>query len=106
MGVLNMSVRAAGGVATRIKRPTMVSCTPNNGDAAGGTAIAIAGTNFKPGTTFTLGGVACTSVVITGKTTATAVTGAHAAGAVAGLATIHDGNEQTSPSAAAIYTYT
>lgn len=61
-------------------RPTAVS--PNAGRNAGGTAITITGNYFRynqdgSAPTVTLGGVACTSVVVVNYTTITAVTGAY-----------------------------
>ncbi|HLK33201.1 MAG TPA: IPT/TIG domain-containing protein, partial [Terriglobales bacterium] len=62
--------------------PTLTGVTPNSGDPAGGTAITLAGTNFLSGASVTLGGTAATSVVVVSSTQITAVTPAHAAGAV------------------------
>jgi hypothetical protein len=106
MSRLNLTMRNTTGRSSKIKPPTMVSIDPVDGPAAGGTAITITGTQFQPGMTFTLGGVAVTAVVVTSKTTATAVTGAHAAGAVAGIPTKHDGRALVGATAAGIFTYT
>jgi DNA-binding protein YbaB len=62
--------------------PGVSSVSPNNGPAAGGTGVAITGTNFVSGATVTFGGTAATGVVVTNSTTITATTPAHAAGAV------------------------
>jgi CTP:molybdopterin cytidylyltransferase MocA len=62
--------------------PTVASVTPNNGLAAGGTNVTIAGTGFVNGATVTFGGTAATNVVVVNGTTITATTPAHAAGAV------------------------
>lgn len=105
MGVLNMSVRNAGGIGTRIKAPTAVSVAAADGPAAGGTAVVVTGTNFKPGATLTFGGVAATGISVTGKTTIACTTPAHAAGAVNVIVTNHDGNEQ-SGTGVGIFTYT
>ncbi|MBI2664249.1 IPT/TIG domain-containing protein [Candidatus Woesearchaeota archaeon] len=40
-----------------ISRPTITSINPNTGNVNGGTAVAITGTNFKPGVTVKIGGV-------------------------------------------------
>ena len=63
---------------------TATLTAPATGAAAGSTAVTITGTNFSTDgtTTVTIGGVAATSVVVVNSTTITAVTGAHAAGAV------------------------
>ncbi|MER6830797.1 IPT/TIG domain-containing protein [Streptosporangium sp. NPDC000563] len=60
---------------------TIGTITPATGDAAGGTAIVIAGTNFSPGSTVTVGGTAATSIVVVSPTKITAVTPAKTAGA-------------------------
>ncbi len=65
-----------------VVNPTIGSVAPQSGTTGGGTAIAITGTGFLPGATVTLGGVAATSVVVVNSTRITAVTGAHATGAV------------------------
>jgi len=46
--------------------PTISSMTPTMGPAAGGTAITINGTNFKPTATVKIGGVAATGVSVNG----------------------------------------
>ncbi|HMU39321.1 MAG TPA: FG-GAP-like repeat-containing protein [Pseudomonadota bacterium] len=46
--------------------PTISSITPTMGPAAGGTAITINGTNFKPTATVKIGGVAATGVSVNG----------------------------------------
>jgi hypothetical protein len=67
--------------------PTVISVSPAGGSTAGGTAIAITGTNFQNGATVTVGGAAATSVVFVNGTRLTAVTPAHAAGNVAVVVT-------------------
>lgn len=106
----NMAVAGLVGVA-KIKAPTVTSVVPNNGPAAGGTAVVIHGTNFKKSANpaFAIGGVACTGVVVTSATTANAITGAH--GAAGPLDTVltnaagGDGHGLTA-TGAATYTYT
>jgi large repetitive protein len=76
--------------------PTVAAIAPAGGAAAGGTPVTITGTHFNRGREFvpggdvaeradvasvTVGGVACTAVVVVSDTEITAVTGAHAAGA-------------------------
>jgi Metallo-peptidase family M12/IPT/TIG domain len=65
-----------------VVNPTIGSVAPQSGSTGGGTAIAITGTGFLAGATVTLGGVPATSVVVVDSTRITAVTGAHATGAV------------------------
>jgi hypothetical protein len=62
--------------------PTYTSMSPVNGTSLGGTAITITGTGFTGATLVTLGGTACTSLVVVSDTSITAVTPAHAAGIV------------------------
>lgn len=82
---------------------SIVSVTPNTGTASGGTAITIFGAGFKNATGATLGGVAVTSFVVVSDTKITAVTGAHAAGAVTAAVQI---TGSTDASLASAYTYT
>ena len=106
MGKLNMSVRNASGLSTRIPAPTVASILPISGAAAGGTPVVITGTHFKPGATATIGGVAITAPVVTSRTTLAGVTGAHVA--AAGLdvvVTNHDGGPQ-SGTGAGLFEYT
>jgi uncharacterized repeat protein (TIGR01451 family) len=62
--------------------PTVNAIDPAQGPIAGGTAVTITGTNFVDGCAVTIGGVSATSVSFSSATTLTAVTPAHAAGAV------------------------
>jgi hypothetical protein len=62
--------------------PTVTALAPASGRTAGGTAVTITGTGFVNGATVTIGGSAATSVVVASATSITAVTPAHAAGAV------------------------
>src|ERR1022692_4832257 len=69
--------------------PTVSSVSPNNGPAAGGTAVTITGTNFAAGATVTFGGTAATNVVVVSGTQITATTPAHAAGTVTVTVTVN-----------------
>jgi acid phosphatase len=62
--------------------PFVSSVTPNTGTTAGGTSITITGSGFTTGATVIMGGVPATNVNVSGGTTITALTPAHAAGAV------------------------
>lgn len=62
--------------------PHPSAISPNTGYTAGGDAITITGQNLQGVTSGTLGGVALTSLVVVNSQQITAVTGAHAAGAV------------------------
>ncbi len=61
--------------------PQVFSITPARGPAAGGTSVRIGGSNFSPGATVTIGGVAATDVVVESAASITARTAAHAPGA-------------------------
>jgi hypothetical protein len=74
---------------TYVVVPTVSSVSPNNGPAAGGTAVTITGTNFAAGATVTLGGTAATNVVVVSSTSITGTTPAHAAGAVTVTVTVN-----------------
>ncbi|HKK92073.1 MAG TPA: IPT/TIG domain-containing protein, partial [Longimicrobiales bacterium] len=71
----------AGGF-TFVPPPTVTSVSPNNGPAAGGTAVTITGAGFVDGATVTIGGVAATDVTFVSSTSLTATTEARAAGTV------------------------
>ena len=63
-------------------KPTVTAVTPNRGPAGGGTAITIAGSNFKPGATVTFGGAAADSVTVVSSSQITCTTPAHYPAAV------------------------
>jgi len=60
--------------------PTLTSISPNVGGTSGGAAVTLTGTNFTGATGVTIGGVACTSVVVVSATSITCVTPAGSAG--------------------------
>ena len=62
--------------------PTVTGVSPSSGPTAGGTAVAISGSNFVAGATVTFGSTAATNVVVVSGTQITATTPAGAAGAV------------------------
>lgn len=61
--------------------PTVSAVSPDDGPAAGGTAITITGQGFSPDATVTVGGTAATAVTVRNGTTITATTPAGTAGA-------------------------
>ncbi len=63
-----------GTVGTLTLPPIVTGISPATGSQLGGTGVTIYGANFTAGTTFTLGGVALTSVVLVDVNTITAVT--------------------------------
>lgn len=76
--------------------------SPASGTASGGTAVTVTGHDFTGATAVTLGGNACTSIVVVDDTHITCVTPAHASGVVAVTVTTPVG---VSASRAASYTY-
>ncbi|MFJ1270229.1 IPT/TIG domain-containing protein, partial [Legionella lytica] len=76
------SASLMGGFTYTAVAPTLSSVLPSSGSIAGGTAITLTGTGFIPGMSVTLGGTAATNVTVVNSTTLTAVTPAHASGAV------------------------
>ncbi len=62
--------------------PTVTTVGPTSGATTGGTLTTLKGTEFAQGATVLFGGVAATSVMVSGTTSLTAVTPAHAAGSV------------------------
>jgi Caspase domain/IPT/TIG domain/Tetratricopeptide repeat len=62
--------------------PTIVSIAPTSGSSAGGTSVTITGTNFSAATGVTFAGVPAERFTVDNATSITAVTAAHAAGAV------------------------
>ncbi len=79
--------------------PTVTNVNPGAGPITGGTAITITGTNFVGTPTVTVGGSACTSVVLVSPTTITCVTPAHAAGQVEVIVTTTNGSNVTTGTA-------
>ena len=75
--------------------PTVTAITPNSGSTNGGTTVTITGTGFLSGATVKLGGTSATSVALVNSTSITAITPAHAAGAVSVLVTNTDAQSGT-----------
>jgi acid phosphatase len=76
--------------------PLISSVSPTSGPASGGTTVTISGTGFAVGATVSFGGTAATNVNVVGSTTITAVTPAHASGAVNVVVTNPGGQNATS----------
>jgi hypothetical protein len=72
--------------------PTLTSISPNVGGISGGAAVTLTGTNFTGATGVTIGGVACTSVVVVSATSITCVTPAGSAGDASVVVTTPDGS--------------
>ena len=68
------------GPAPPLGPPLLLSMTPSNGCASGGTAITLTGTNFQNTSTITINGVNATNVVVVNTNTITAITVANSPG--------------------------
>jgi len=84
---------------TYLASPSIASIEPASGSINGGTPITVTGSNFRAGAQVQLDGVVATTIVVVNDTTITAVTGAHAAGAVDVQVTNLDGQSMTLSSA-------
>lgn len=73
--------------------PTLSSVEPNVGDVGGGSHITLSGSNFTGTTGVTIGGTACTSVVVVNGSTVTCVTPAKAAGTYDVILTTPEGSD-------------
>ncbi len=98
-----ISLESNGTVTITYPTATVTAVTPATGPAAGSTAVVITGTKFRLGSTVSIGGVACTSVVVVDQTTINCITGVHASGLVSAVVT--DPSAVTATMASA-YTYT
>jgi len=87
---------------TYIGPPNVTGISPGSGTVNGGTSVTITGTDFQPGATVTVGGVAATSVTFVNSTSLTATTGAHVADVVDVIVTNPDIQTNTLTGA---YTY-
>jgi hypothetical protein len=83
--------------------PTVTSVSPNMGDAKGGTAVTITGTNFAPGATVTFGVATASKIVVVNSTTITAVTPPHIAGS-ANVIVTNSAGDRGSLAGAFVYT--
>jgi len=75
--------------------PTISGIAPTSGGIAGGAVVTITGTGFLTNPSVKFGGVAATNVSLTGSTSITATTPAHAAGKVDVLVTNTDTQSAT-----------
>jgi len=80
--VLFCLVGCGGGGSDPQHSPTIVSITPSQGPASGGTTVEINGTDFADGLTVTFGGVSATGIEVVDANNLRCVTAAHAAGLV------------------------
>ncbi|HEY3052424.1 MAG TPA: IPT/TIG domain-containing protein, partial [Thermoanaerobaculia bacterium] len=75
--------------------PAIASFTPTSGTTAGGTVVAITGSNFQNGAAVKFGDTAAVSVTVNSSSSINAMTPAHAAGDVAITVTNPDGQSAT-----------
>jgi hypothetical protein len=79
-------------------RPTISRLYPRSGEAAGGTAVTILGTNFRPGATVAFGGVLAGNVAVVGETIVTVTAPALPPGTLHDVRVRNaDGSERTLP---------
>ncbi len=105
-GTVDVRVTTPGGTSantaaddfTYIPAPTVVSLSPTQGPAAGGTTVTITGTTLTGATAVSFGGTAATGFTVVNGTTITATAPAHAAGSADVRVTTPSG---TSPHTAA-----
>ena len=71
---------------------TLTTVSPSSGPASGGTGVTLTGTGLTSATSVTFGGTAASSVNVVNSTTVTAVTPAHATGAVDVVITTSSGS--------------
>jgi len=97
-GAVNVLVTTPNGTATGTNvytyvypAPSVTSVTPSTGTMAGSTTVTIIGTNFVGASGATFGGTAATGVSVINTTAVSAITPAHAAGAVNVLVTTPNG---------------
>jgi hypothetical protein len=75
--------------------PAVTVISPNSGPTAGGTSVTITGAGFVSGASVSFGGAAATGVTVVSSTSITAMSPAHAAGAVNVVVTNTDGQSGT-----------
>jgi hypothetical protein len=100
-GVVDVTVSTPAGMVklagfTYVAVPAISSVNPTSGSPAGGTSVVLTGSNFTGTTAVTLGGAAATSFTVDSATQITAVTPAHAAGAVDVVVTTPGGSATAS----------
>jgi len=100
--VMQLVTFRASGQGSTNPAPTVTSISPNTGTVNGGMPVTITGTGFLAGATVSMGGTAATNVVVGSSGSITAMTPAHAAGAVNVVITNSDAKSGTLPNG---YTY-
>jgi hypothetical protein len=94
-----MSSSATNAFTYTASSPTVSGVSPNSGDAAGGTVVTIAGSNFVSGATVSFGGSPASNVSFVSSTQLNAIAPAHAAGSVDVAVTNPDGTSAMLPGA-------
>lgn len=87
---------------TYVPPPTVTAVSPTAGALAGGTTVTLTGTGFYSGASISIGGVNCSSVNFISATSASCITGAHAAGVTSIILTNADSQSGTGTN---LYTY-
>ena len=78
--ILQRTVPGGGFTYTSNTPPGLSSITPASGPVSGGTRVTLAGSNFQPGATATIGGTALTNLVVVNSSSITGTTPAETAG--------------------------
>jgi len=81
--------------SSSVAEPRIEAIRPTSGSSSGGTAVAIAGANFTPGSTLTIGGVPVAHVEVSDSNNLTATTGPRAPGPADIVLTNPDGRSAT-----------
>ncbi len=78
----SLNIQSSVSACLAFPPPTVTTINPTSGDTAGGTAVTMKGSNFGGPTSVMFGDQPATHVTVVDSTTITAVTPAHASGAV------------------------
>ncbi|MFF9815919.1 IPT/TIG domain-containing protein, partial [Streptomyces sp. NPDC014006] len=96
-GTVNVTVATSQGTSTQtvpftyVVAPSVSGVSPNQGSVSGGTTVTLTGVNLSGATAVSFGGVPAASFTVNSGTQITAVSPAHAAGAVAVTVTTPSG---------------
>ncbi len=100
--VVDVTLTLPGGLKAEIKNgftylapPSAYGIAPTSGPTAGGTAVTLSGSQFRPNAAVTFGGAASPSVTVNSPNQITALAPAHAPGAVPVKVTNPDGQSVT-----------
>jgi len=75
--------------------PSVTSTVPNSGSVNGGNTVTVNGSGFNSGAVVSVGGIRCTTIIVSNSSTITATTPAHALGSADVVVTNMDGQSST-----------